>query len=252
MSGKIELSRRAVLAGGAVLGAGAVTAGLAATGTAPSALHGLLPGREPIPVAVLMDAGATMIDFAGPWEVFQDAGVADVPGFSLFTVAPTLTELQTTGTHKMVAGRHEMSGLKFHADYSFDNAPQPRVLLMGAQRGGVGGSGPAKLDWIRRAAEKADIVMSVCTGAFILADTGLIDGLSATTHHEYFDQFATKFPNVRLQRGKRFVDNGKFISAGGLTSGIDAALHVLQRYYGPAAAQAVADYMEYQSGGWKA
>jgi transcriptional regulator GlxA family with amidase domain len=93
--------------------------------------------------------------------------------------------------------------------------------------------------------------MSVCTGAFILASTGLLDGLSATTHHFFFDQFAQKFPNVTLVRGRRFVDNGKLITAGGLTSGVDAALHVVQRYYGPAVTQRVADYMEYQSSGWR-
>ena len=110
---------------------------------------------------------------------------------------------------------------------------------------------PEKLAWIRRAAEKADVVMSVCTGAFVLASTGLLDGRKATTHHEFYDSFAKKFPKVELVRGTRFVDNGKFLTAGGLTSGIDAALHVVQRYYGPAFAQQVADYMEYQSQGWK-
>jgi transcriptional regulator GlxA family with amidase domain len=153
---------------------------------------------------------------------------------------------------KMVNGQHHMTGLKFTADYTFQNAPQPRVILMGAQKGGVAGPDPAKLDWIRKAAERADVVMSVCTGAFILASTGLLDGLSATTHHWFFDQFAQKFPRVNLVRGRRFVDNGKLITAGGLTSGVDAALHVVQRFYGAPAAQQVADYMEYQSAGWKA
>jgi transcriptional regulator GlxA family with amidase domain len=174
--------------------------------------------------------------------VFQDAGVANVPGFSMFTVAPTLDQLHTTGG----------SGLKFRADYTYADAPQPRVIVMGAQKDGVKGPDNAKLEWIRHAAQKADVVMSVCTGAFILASTGLLDGLSATTHHWFFDQFAHKFPRVKLVRGTRFVDNGKFISAGGLTSGVDAALHLVQRFYGPAAAQQVADYMEYQGSGWKA
>jgi transcriptional regulator GlxA family with amidase domain len=189
-----------------------------------------------------MDNNATMIDFAGPWEVFQDASVVDVPGFSIFTVAAGPGPYQTTGN---VVG-NRMTGLKFTPDYSFADAPQPKVVLMGAQ---AGRGDPAKLAWIRAAAENADIVMSVCTGAFLLAGTGLIDGLSATTHHDFFDSFEKQFPRVKLVRGTRFVDNGKFMSAGGLTSGIDAALHVVQRYYGPAIAQQVADYMEYQSAG---
>jgi len=238
------LTRRSVLAGGAALGAGA--AALAATGTIKSenAAKKLDPGTAPIPLAVVLDDGATMIDFAGPWEVFQDAVAANVPGFQLFTVAPGPGPYQTSGND----GDHP-SGLKFTPDYTFANAPQPKVVIMGAQ---AGNTNPAKLAWIRAVAEQADIVMSVCTGAFVLANTGLIDGLSATTHHQFFDSFANKFPKVKLVRGTRFVDNGKFISAGGLTSGIDAALHVVQRYYGLAAAQQVADYMEYQSPGWKA
>jgi transcriptional regulator GlxA family with amidase domain len=186
-----------------------------------------------------------MIDFAGPWEVFQDTGGAGVPGFSLYTVAGGSGPYQTSGT---MAG-DRMTGLKFSADYRFANAPQPRVVMMGAQ---AGRDDPAKLAWVRKVAQKADIVMSVCTGAFILAGTGLIDGLSATTHHDFYDSFAATFPKVKLVRGTRFVDNGKYISAGGLTSGIDAALHVVRRYYGAGTAQRVADYMEYQSSGWKA
>jgi transcriptional regulator GlxA family with amidase domain len=123
------------------------------------------------------------------------------------------------------------------------------VLLIGAQDHY---DDPTKRDWIRAVEPKADIVMSVCTGAFVLANSGLIDGLKATTHHNFFDSFERDFPKVKLVRGSRFVDNGKFISAGGLTSGIDAALHVVKRYYGSAAARTVADYMEYQSTAWRA
>jgi transcriptional regulator GlxA family with amidase domain len=247
-----RITRRSMLAGGAAVGAAAVASQLPASKSEQTGARALQPGSDQIPVAFVMDDGATMIDFSGPWEVFQDAGVANVPGFTLFTVAPTRDLLQTTGNMKMVNGQHHMTGLKFTADYTFQDAPQPRVILMGAQKGGVAGPDPAKLDWIRKAAERADVVMSVCTGAFILASTGLLDGLSATTHHWFFDQFAQKFPRVNLVRGRRFVDNGKLITAGGLTSGVDAALHVVQRFYGAAAAQQVADYMEYQSAGWKA
>ena len=247
MDDRFTLTRRSVLAGGAAAGAGA--AALAATGSLPGPLQSLLPGSEPIPVAVLMDDRATMIDFAGPWEVFQDTGVANVPGFSLYTVAATGEPLRTTGSGDGIGPRRERSGLKFIPDYTFADAPQPRLLFMGAQ---AGRTNVAKRDWIRTVAAKADIVMSVCTGAFVLANTGLIDGLSATTHHDFYDSFEKQFPKVKLVRGTRFVDNGKFISAGGLTSGVDGALHVVQRYYGAAVAQQVADYMEYQSSGWKA
>lgn len=247
------ISRRALCQGGVAIGAAAVGSQVVGSGLTPNSVAApLVAGPGQIPVAFLMDDGATMIDFAGPWEVLQDAVVAKVPGFKLFTVAPTKEPLMTSGTMSMVNGQHQMSGLRFTADYSYADAPQPRVILMGAQKNGVPGSDPAKIEWLRRAAAGADLVVSVCTGAFILAQTGLLDGLSATTHHWFFDQFAKKYPKVRLERGRRFVDNGKFVTAGGLTSGIDSALHVVQRFYGPEVARKVADYMEYQSSGWMA
>jgi transcriptional regulator GlxA family with amidase domain len=253
---KFALGRRSVIAGGALAGAG-LLAGfgmgreMSAAKAAPMAkpVQSLTPGASQLPVAFIMDDGATMIDFAGPWEVFQDTGfAANVPGFSLFTVASGAGPFETTG-NLISAEPMRMTGLKFTPDYTFDNAPQPKVVIMGAQGGG---RNPKKLDWIRSVASQADVVMSVCTGAFLLASTGLLDGLKATTHHNFYDQFATRFPKIELIRGRRFVDNGKLITAGGLSSGIDTALHVVNRYYGADAAQKVADNMEYQGAGWRA
>jgi transcriptional regulator GlxA family with amidase domain len=93
--------------------------------------------------------------------------------------------------------------------------------------------------------------MSVCTGAFQLARAGLLKGIPATTHHDYWDSFAKEFPDIELKRGLRFVDNGRIVTAGGLTSGIDMALHVVSRYFGVAAAEATAAYMEYSSDAWR-
>ena len=92
--------------------------------------------------------------------------------------------------------------------------------------------------------------MSVCTGAIELAKTGLLDGKSATTHHASYIYFAKTFPQVNLKRGFRFVDEGNVASAGGLTSGIDLALHVVERYFGHHAALDTAYVMEYQGRGW--
>jgi transcriptional regulator GlxA family with amidase domain len=248
-----NLSRRSVIAGTAVAGAGLVAVAVKAAHS-PSrppaaAVRPLTPTSAAMPVAFLMDDGITMIDFAGPWEVFQDAWDGNNPRFSLFTVASTSDEIQTTGNILAGSGADmKMSGLKFRPDYTFDNAPQPKVIVIGAQ---AHGANPAKLDWIRRAAANADVVMSVCTGAFVLASTGLLDGLSATTHHDSYDRFAEQFPKVKLMRGTRFVDNGKFITAGGLTSGIDTALHVVNRYLGSANTEQVAYYMEYRGNEWR-
>ncbi|MGH8263283.1 MAG: hypothetical protein ACRETU_13435, partial [Steroidobacterales bacterium] len=85
-----------------------------------------------------------------------------------------------------------------------------------------------------------------------LGKAGLLEGLKATTHHEFWDDLAKAFPKVTLERGVRFVDNGHIATAGGLTSGIDLALHVVSRYYGNEVAAATAKYLEYASERWQA
>src|SRR5262249_6207197 len=92
--------------------------------------------------------------------------------------------------------------------------------------------------------------MSVCTGAFLLAKTGLLSGKAATTFHGAFIPFATQFPDIHLKRGARFVEDGNLATAGGLSSGIDLALRVVERYFGREVAQKTAYDMEYQGLGW--
>jgi transcriptional regulator GlxA family with amidase domain len=103
------------------------------------------------------------------------------------------------------------------------------------------------LAWLRHVSPKSQLIMSVCTGAFVLADTGLLDGKTATTHHQFYDDFESTFPEVELVRGPRFVEHEKLATAGGLTSGIDLALRVVERYLGKNGAQATARYLEYRA-----
>jgi YHS domain-containing protein len=109
---------------------------------------------------------------------------------------------------------------------------------------------PAVLDWIRKSSKTTDVTMSVCTGAFVLAKSGLLNGKSATTYHGAFGRFATQFPDIQLKRGARFVENGNLATAGGLSSGIDLALRIVERYYGREVALKTAYEMEYQGEGW--
>jgi YHS domain-containing protein len=92
--------------------------------------------------------------------------------------------------------------------------------------------------------------MSVCTGAFVLARTGLLSGKAATTYHGAFVRFANEFPDIHLKRGARFVEDGNLATAGGLSSGIDLALRVVERYFGREVAQNTAYDLEYQGQGW--
>lgn len=196
------------------------------------------PASGDIKVAFLVDRFHNIMDLAGAWEAFGSGGTEE-QDFELYTVSPVRETLR-------------LGGVQMLPDYTLDDAPQPHVVVMGAQGPSEGGNNnDAKSAWLRRVAPQADVVMSVCTGAFVLARSGLIDGRQATTHHDYYDEFARTYPNVQLVRDRRFVDDGKFISAGGLTSGIDSALHVIARYYGREEAQRVAVYMEHYSDGWR-
>ena len=194
------------------------------------------PEKDQIPVAFLISDGAVVIDFCGPWEVFQDAVVPsrqDMP-FRLYTVAETKKPIRTSG------------GMQIVPDYTIEDAPAPKVIVIPAQSP----PSPAVLDWIKKSSKTTDVTMSVCTGAFVLAKTGLLDGKSATTYHGAFGRFAMTFPNIQLKRGARFVENGNLATAGGLSSGIDLALRVIERYYGRDVAQKTAYNMEYQGQGW--
>lgn len=199
------------------------------------------PKDRQIQVAVVMTEGATMIDFAGPWEVFQDVMIEGVPDslsmpFSLFTVGASRKPIRISGGMTMVP------------DYTFATAPNADIVLVGAQRGA-----PELTAYLRRMRRQSRIVMSVCTGAFKLADAGLFDGKQATTHHEFTEGLATRFPKVKVVPPEhRFVQADSVVfSAGGLTSGIDLALHVVELYFGREVAERTARYMEYQGAGWR-
>jgi putative intracellular protease/amidase/YHS domain-containing protein len=189
-----------------------------------------------IPVAFVISEGAVVIDFCGPWEVFRDVMVPghDEHPFRLYTVSDKTAPIHAGG------------GMKIVPDYTFANAPAPKVIVIPAQ------SEPsqAMLEWIRKSSKNTDVTMSVCTGAFVLAKTGLLSGKSATTFHGAFGRFAMQFPDIELKRGARFVENGNLATAGGLSSGIDLALRVVERYFGREVAQQTAYTLEYQGQGW--
>jgi transcriptional regulator GlxA family with amidase domain len=178
-----------------------------------------------------------VIDFAGPWEVFQDVrihGSRHGDAFRPYTVAETSGPIRASG------------GLQIVPDYTLESAPPPKVIVIPAQ------SDPSDvvLEWIRKSARTANVTMSVCTGVFTLAKTGLLSGKVATTHHAAYRELAMDFPEVRVRRGARFVDSGNIATSGGLSSGIDLALHVVERYYGREVARTTAYEMEYQGTGW--
>jgi putative intracellular protease/amidase len=178
-------------------------------------------------VGILLFDGVQIIDYTGPYEVFQAAG------FDVYTVAATKDPIAT------------VAGMRVVPKFGFDDAPQPDILVVPG--GGIAGAlaSDPTLAWVKAVSAKAERTLSVCNGAFILAKAGLLDGLTATTTSGNIPRLRSEYPKTRVVDDQRFVDNGKIVTAGGLTAGIDGALHVVAKTLGPGAAQEVALGEEY-------
>lgn len=182
---------------------------------------------DPIRVQILLWEGVELLDFAGPAEVFSAAG------FSVETVAASDGPLVSQGFLTVIPNRRLGDGA----------APDILVVPGGA-------SAHASRDLEIRAqlmalAPKVSILFSVCTGALVLARAGLLDGFEATTWHGAMDELRACSPATRVREGVRWVDNGSVVTAAGVSAGIDAALHLVQRLCGDPARTRVAQYMEY-------
>lgn len=254
------MDRRGFLTAGGAVGLAAALAGAARAQTQAPAAFGYDPGiTEGAPLirpegrriraAFAINPGVQVIDLAGPWETFQDTRYRQDPqdpasltdAFELYTVSETLAEVAGSG------------GLKLAPHYTVDDAPRPDVLVIPHFDAPPMESPETSAihDWIAATHADAALTMSVCTGAFQLAKTGLLDGLPATTNQMYYDAFAAQFPQVGLKRGPRFVETGRIATAGGLSAGIDLALRVVARYFDDALAQRIANVMEYAGTGWR-
>lgn len=198
------------------------------------------PSHGKIPVAFVVSQGTVMIDLAGPWEVFNNVMIMS-RGSSMEDQMPFQTYTVAESTQPVTLG-----GIKIIPDYTFANAPAPKIVVIPAQNGQT----DAMLNWIRKVSKTTDLTMSVCTGAFVLASTGLLAGKPATTHHSAYKSLAVQYPDITVKRGARFVESGNIATAGGLTSGIDLALRVVERYFGRKAAEDTAYQLEYQGTGW--
>jgi transcriptional regulator GlxA family with amidase domain len=188
------------------------------------------PAKGYIKVAFVIGPQLVAIDLIGPFTVFGSAdGFTDrSQGFDVYSVAQSLQA-------------YDLGDLFIAAKYTFENAPRPDVIVVPQQQ-----HLPETIEYIRRSAPDADVVMSVCTGAFLVAEAGLFDGGRATTHHGAYDRFAQSFPRVTLVRGPRYVEDPNVSSSGGESSGIDLSLRVVERYYGRSIADSVAYSMEYR------
>jgi len=186
-------------------------------------------------VAVLIFDNVEVMDFAGPFEVFGVTGQREgKPLFDVYTVARE---------SKPVMARNNLS---VNPDYSFRDCPRPDILVV---PGGFGTRrekhNPAVLDFIRQHSQDAERVLSVCSGALLLARAGLLDGLRATTHQGAMAELAADAPKAEVLKTARVVDNGKIVLSAGISAGIDAALHLVSVLHGAEQAAETAAYMEY-------
>lgn len=188
-----------------------------------------------INTAIYIYDQAEVLDFSGPFEVFSTAcRVFEGSGpFNVFLVGQS---------GETVVAR---AGYRVIPDYGFHHHPDIDVLIVA---GGVHAdemTKPEVIEWIYSQANKAGIVASVCTGAFLLAKAGVLQKHRATTHWEDIPDLREAFPGLEVLEGVRWVDEGKLITSAGITAGIDMSLHLVDKLCGKALAEKTARQMAF-------
>lgn len=197
-------------------------------------------------VAILIFDDVEVLDFCGPFEVFSVTDKQDGSDpFNVYTVAEKTP----------ISARNKLS---INPHYTFETCPKPDILVVpggGGRRSDGTPFGTRRemdnetlLEWINNLYPNTEQVLSVCTGALILAKAGLAENLAATTHHHAFDELRAVATNTEIREGERIVDNGKIIFSGGISAGIDASFYLVAKLLGQEAALKTATYMEYD---WK-
>jgi putative intracellular protease/amidase len=188
-------------------------------------------------VAIVLWEGVELLDFAGPGEVFAAAAHEGAdrghPAFRVYTVAPSKKPLKSQGFVTIVP------------EYGVDDAPLPDILVIPGGSSQILTEDPNFMRWAKGAIANAKVTLTVCTGAFVPANLGILDGLSATTHYSALGRLRAQASKTTVIDGKRFVDNGAIITSAGVSAGIDGALHTVARLLGRRVADNTARYMEY-------
>ncbi len=191
---------------------------------------------EKLKIAVLVYPGVELLDFSGPVEVFSN-----VDKFEVFLVS--------TGEEKITTKNKTLTLIP---DFTIENAPTPDILVVpGAPMNPVYAvsDNTKVIDWIRQINTKTRYTMSVCTGAFILNSTGILEGKTITSHVAVIKLLTEKAPKSTVLKDGRWVEDGKIITTAGISAGIDGALHLVEKIEGIEAATMVTKIMQYQN--WK-
>lgn len=188
-------------------------------------------------IGILIFNEVEVLDFTGPFEVFS---IATYPSSSEKPFSVSIIA-QMRGLIKA------RNGLKIQPDYSFDDAPHFDILII------PGGYGAEEIEihnkeiinWIKNRMDDVDIMASVCTGAFLLAKSGLLDGKKATTHWMDINRLEKEYTKIKIQHDAKFVDENSIITSGGISAGINMSFHIIKKLLGVDIARATAKRMEY-------
>jgi transcriptional regulator GlxA family with amidase domain len=182
---------------------------------------------------------AEVLDFAGPFEVFSTASRVHQGGdpFHVFLVSEKPGPVKARG------------GFSVNPAYHFIDHPAIEVLIVvgGLHTGEL--KKPSVINWIARTAKAARLVASVCTGAFLLAEAGLLDDLNVTTHWEDIPALRQQYPKLMVHEDKRWVDEGRIVTSGGISAGIDMSLQLVSKLHSLELAQKTARQMAFE---WQA
>ena len=182
----------------------------------------------PKKVAIFLYEGAETLDFAGPAEVFASSG------FDTYTMSVDGKEILSKGF------------ITIKPQYSLENAPIPDIVVFPGGGATAPANNPRVIAWVKKLYDRGSILMSVCTGAQILARAGYLDNKNITTWHGYIKDLQKLVPTAVVLDNTRYIDNGNIITTAGVSAGIDGALYLVSRLNGLEAAKQTAYYMEYE------
>lgn len=192
-------------------------------------------------VAIYLYDEVEVLDFAGPYEVFSTASRVhqrrhpeQEPPFSVSLVA---------SSRKLVSAR---GGFRVKPDYTLESCPPPDVIVIPGGEVGAELENEQLTAWINARHESAELVASICTGAFLLARSGLLDGKTVTTHWEDLDDLAAMFPHLNVVSDQRWVEQGRLVTSAGISAGIDMSLGLVARLEGEELAERTARQMDYR------
>ncbi len=191
--------------------------------------------KEKIEVGIFVFNEADVLDFSGPFEVFSLAKKNDRKLFNVSLISEN-------GSATIAR-----NGFQVVPKYNFSNHPKLDMLII---PGGYGAEeveikNEKALTWIKAQHDKVRILASVCTGALLLAECGILDDKNATTHWMDLDRLEREYPKVNVIRGVKFVDEGNVLTSGGISAGINMSFHLIKRLFDSEVAQYTAKRMEY-------